>query len=389
MTGRSLSRGLGTICPGGLLFAASLAWAAPLWDIAVDANRITAGISGVGWTATCPPLRRPLPYSSASSLAFAESGMDEVQRFCMNPYESICTAPGFRRSDQDAKISRFRALSSTARRDALAVYHRRVREEFPNIRERLSRVMRATLSRSDAFEGALASKIDNLLLATEDDRQGLPDAKWEFYCGSDGLRDGAGAVTVQDSRGGTPRHWVVVCPGALVTGEPDSLYEHLLHALTHECGHHVGSRLPNNSGRYNYTDAERNVLRPLYEDYIACLQTVRPFSEDTAPNGLKSSRDYNMIEITPDFWAVRSLVDYLKEKNSSGTLSGERKLEIIRRTYSGVCGTIDDDHGHPTDVFRLNYILGYDAGLREELGCQRPSADMLPTCSLRGESATF
>jgi DNA-binding protein H-NS len=195
-------------------------------------------------------------------------------------------------------------------------------------------------------------------------------------CGSDGMVENAFATTLGNER------YVLICPGFLIsasqTKNPTERMNSILHAISHEMGHHIDNSQLGNE---------------VYKPYLSCLANnyVDQFkrTEDDAKFCKKNEKDpaaCNMKvtvshagELVADAWGLK----VLNIHSRTNALSFAETDSFLTENWTKLCGT-GDEGIHPTGDFRIGILLGNDPGINDYMSCGN-APKVRPSCTLEGE----
>ena len=182
--------------------------------------------------------------------------------------------------------------------------------------------------------------------------------EWGTACQPDGMAATAYARPMEKD--------VMICPGlmmrALAMGGTEELEHYMLHAIGHECMHHMGADIYTSSGGEVLGESP---YRTEFASTLSCY--ARNFSGiDPVKMG---------GEIAADVGSGKAMAERLRGSTP------EQAIKILRASMGPICGT-KDDGTHPSDKFRINVILGQDPELASVLGCPKPAQTCSPATQM-------
>lgn len=195
-----------------------------------------------------------------------------------------------------------------------------------------------------ALQGTLSPNLDNPAEVEE----------WGTSCQPDGMAATAYARPMEKD--------VMICPGlmirAIAMGGTQELEHYMLHAIGHECMHHMGADI--------YTNQAGKVVgeSPFRSEFTATLSCYAQNYSGINPVAMGG-------EIAADIGSAKAMAERLKGSPP------ETALQFLRASMGPICGT-KDDGVHPSDKFRINVILGQDPELAVALGCPVPPQSCSP-----------
>ncbi len=167
-------------------------------------------------------------------------------------------------------------------------------------------------------------------------------------CGPDGMEPTAYARPSEKD--------IMICPGlvlrALALGGTAELEHYLLHAIGHECTHHIGADILKNQKGQTVGES------PFRSEFAATLSCYAHSQNGIDPVAMGG-------EIAADIGSVKAMAERLQ-----GTSPNEA-IKFLRASMGPICGT-KADGVHPSDKFRINVLLAQDPEMAEVLGCQVP-----------------
>ncbi|MGZ3808778.1 MAG: hypothetical protein ACXVCE_11890, partial [Bacteriovorax sp.] len=198
-------------------------------------------------------------------------------------------------------------------------------------------------------------------------------------CGSDGLIDNAFATTLKGDR------YVLVCPGFLITlnqtASDSERFNSILHAISHEMGHHIDNSKVGNELYAPYL----NCLSKNYSDSFKKSKSDEKFCKSNEKDPAKCSAKVALShagELIADQWGIRVTAIHVKAENYS---FGETD-QMLTDSWSKLCGT-GDEGIHPAGDFRIGTLMRKNPGITDYLGCNQSETDLKPACTFDGESA--
>lgn len=361
-----------------------------------------------------------------------------LDNFCQLPFPSLCSDMAANSGAREARIKakikelKVKAAKTVAAKykvdtdnlvslaanfvpgfiEYVAEYERLLREEiakadFNSLMANLEKVKGYMYSAIDAEVDAksLPEKTARKMKKKIKDTVILPYAVTEFFkdspdklmldvyesyidiCGDgiNGLSDNAFAGEVRGVS------YIVMCPGTVLgsigSGNDKELaFRNLLRVMSHELGHQIDS--------YHFNGA--------YQKMYGCLESTHAGGLLLDPKLEKKLSAWSMTkrhiplykvasnarEITADFWAARTMAQYLK------TVPQEDRHQVLRQAYGQRCesdgdysGTPENGMSHPPSIWRYEVMVRRDQDISGLLGCRTLSAGGKPSCSLAGPSA--
>ncbi len=211
---------------------------------------------------------------------------------------------------------------------------------------------------SDSTKQQMTARLATIQIKTAPDFNDPADVQgFAEGCGPDGMAPGAFAKFAEKQ--------VVVCPGlimrALALGGTAELEHHLMHAIGHECTHHIGADIIRND---RGQAIGQSPFRPEFQKALGCYA--------------QNFRDIDPVrmggEIAADIGAAKALVERLRG------YSPEEAFKFIKASVSPLCGS-QNDGVHPSNRFRINVVLGQDPDIAALLGCSQQGQ----VCTLSGQ----
>jgi hypothetical protein len=357
-----------------------------------------------------------------STFSFTAMATDQSSAICVDPLQRICTDTLGQRQARAAYVNNLNNLKSEIAQEAQTNAGPRIAE----MRNKISRIhlfkrmiqtykiqhqeiMNSAKRRIGDIESVITSaenirKIKNYLQTAIDESQfdimtkakfknvietiivgnfsdfiertGLEDNVLAQYmgsaCGNDGLIDNAFATTINKER------YVLVCPGFLVTlsqtPDPAERFNSILHAISHEMGHHIDNAQVGNE---------------LYADYLNCL------SENYAAKFKRNSKDEKFCnkkdttkaqcdlqttishsgELVADAWGIKVTSLHMKAQSYSAAQSDQ----LLTDSWAKLCGS-GDEGVHPSGEFRIGTLMRSNPDIIEYLGCTNSEIDIKPAC---------
>jgi predicted RNA-binding protein YlxR (DUF448 family) len=243
----------------------------------------------------------------------------------------------------------------------------------------------------DSTKNSFKATMDSVLIGNFGDyleRTGLEDdALGQLLgnaCGSDGMVANAFATTIKDQR------YVLICPGFLITlsqsATPAERFNTILHAISHEMGHHIDNSQVGNE---------------LYKPYLSCLsENYSDKFNKTADDAkycqkiAKSAAECNdkvtithAGELIADQWGIKVTAIHARA-NAYTTAQADA---MLTNSWSALCpgqkelrGEVTSDEGiHPTGIFRIGTLMRTNPDISDYLNCNN-SAITKPACTLDG-----
>lgn len=196
-------------------------------------------------------------------------------------------------------------------------------------------------------------------------------------CGSDGMVANAFATTLNNDK------YVLICPGFLIslsqTADMNERFNSILHAISHEMGHHIDnskmgneiykpflSCISNNySSQFNKTADDEKFCKKNEKDPQACKDKVTISHAG---------------ELVADAWGVKVTNIHARRMNYSFAETDT----MLTNSWLNLCET-GDEGIHPSGDFRMQIILGRDPGFNDLMACNNASNLGKPACTLEGE----
>jgi hypothetical protein len=194
-------------------------------------------------------------------------------------------------------------------------------------------------------------------------------------CGSDGLVDNAFATTLGDQK------YVLICPGFLITlsqdANPSERFNSILHAISHEMGHHIDNGKVGNE---------------VYSPYLSCLADNYSDgfkrTEDDTKFCKKNEKDVaacnNKVvlshagELIADAWGIKVTEIHSRKENYSFAESDS----MLVSSWNKLCGT-GDEGIHPSGDFRIGTLMRVNPEISNLLACNNNTITR-PACTLSG-----
>lgn len=354
---------------------------------------------------------------------FSATVRSEVSSVCADPLKKICTDTVLQRAQRDSYVNSLKAeikAGAKVRSDSRIAemkkniparrFFKRWKESFKITNQEIMReakgkivgletvvtdesnvlllkdYMKKAISDSnfnDSTKEKFKTTIDSIIIGNFSDyleRTGLEDSVLMQLlgnaCGSDGLIDNAFATTIDNEK------YVLICPGFLITmtQTPDlkERFNTILHAISHEMGHHIDNSKVGNE---------------LYAPYLSCLS--KNYSEkfnstkddqkfckknEKNPELCKSKiTESHAGELIADAWGIKVLSIHAKAQNYSFAETDE----LLTSSWTKLCGS-GDEGIHPSGDFRIGTLLRSNPEINSVLACDNSSMTK-PSCTLEGE----
>ncbi len=360
--------------------------------------------------------------ATLSTLSFSATAASTS--VCSDPIQKICTDTQGQRADRAKYVAALKAeISAEAERNAAPRIEemkkqikpiRFIKRALAKLKIRNQEIMKSAKTRIGGFESVVTNngnvqRLKNLMYSAIDTSNFSANSKVQFKeniksivignfadflertdlendvlsqilanaCGSDGLIDNAFATTIKGER------YVLVCPGFLITlnqtASDSDRFNSILHAISHEMGHHIDNSKIGND---------------LYAPYLGCLaknysdrfqQTAddQKFCKANEKEPAKCNEKVALShagELIADQWGLRTTSIYLNEERYS---SGDAE-QMLTDSWAKLCGT-GDEGIHPTGDFRIGTLMRKNPGINGFLGCNTSETDAKPACTFDGE----
>lgn len=195
-------------------------------------------------------------------------------------------------------------------------------------------------------------------------------------CGSDGLVDNAFATNLKGDR------YVLICPGFLITlnqttNEADR-FNSILHAISHEMGHHIDNGKVGNEIYAPYLSC----LTDNYSDKFNKTKEDEKFCKNNAKEPAKCNNKVVLShagELIADQWGIA--VTALHAKSES--YSFEEADQMLTDSWVKLCGT-GDEGIHPSGDFRIGTLMRKNPSITNFLSCLSTDTDTKPACTFSG-----
>jgi len=197
-------------------------------------------------------------------------------------------------------------------------------------------------------------------------------------CGSDGLIDNAFATTLENQR------YVLVCPGFLITMNQESnekaRFNTILHAISHEIGHHIDNSKVGNEVYKPYLDC-------LAKNNISSFNKTKDDDKFCKANEKEPAKCADKVvlshagELIADQWGIKVTSIHAKAENYS---FGESE-SMLTESWAKLCGT-GDEGIHPTGDFRIGTLMRSNPSIIDTLACTQTEATKT-ACTFDGEVA--
>lgn len=242
-----------------------------------------------------------------------------------------------------------------------------------------------TTAFDDTTKTNLKSIMDTVVIGNFSDfiqKTGLEDSVLSQLlsnaCGSDGLIDNAFATTIKGEK------YVLICPGFLITlsqtANEAERFNSILHAISHEMGHHIDNSKVGNELYAPYL----NCLANNYSDRFTKSKEDEKFctAKDRKPEDCNKQVILSHAgELVADQWGLRATNIHMRTEMYSQVESDQ----MLTDSWAKLCGT-GDEGIHPTGDFRIGTLLRTNPDITNYLGCNNSSVDMKPACTFFGES---
>jgi hypothetical protein len=195
-------------------------------------------------------------------------------------------------------------------------------------------------------------------------------------CGTDGLIDNAFATEINKER------YVLVCPGFLITlsqtASATDRFNSILHAISHEMGHHIDNS---------------KVGEELYAPYLTCLsnnyadkfkrsKADQKFCDKKAKNAAECNQQVvksHAGELIADAWGLNVTNIHMRAEQYSSI----QVDQLLTDSWAKLCGS-GDEGIHPSGDFRIGTLMRTNPDITEYLGCNNSQVNIKPACTLEG-----
>lgn len=356
-----------------------------------------------------------------STMSFAESSS-----VCADPLKKICTDTILQRAQRDVFVNKLKSeirAGAKVRSDVRIAemkkkipsrrFFKRWKEEFKITNQEIMReakgkiegletvvteeanvkllkdYMKQAINESN-FDATTKTNfkatIDSIIVGNFSDyieRTGLEDSVLMQLlgnaCGSDGLIDNAFATKIDKEK------YVLICPGFLVTmtQTPDlkERFNTILHAISHEMGHHIDTGKLGQAGKELYAPY-LNCLTKNYSDKFNSTKDDQKFCKknEKNPELCKAKiTESHAGELIADAWGIKVLGIHAKAQNYSFAETDE----LLTSSWTKLCGSSDEGI-HPSGDFRIGTLLRSNPEITTILSCDN-STFTRPACTLDGE----
>lgn len=195
-------------------------------------------------------------------------------------------------------------------------------------------------------------------------------------CGSDGLIDNAFATTIKGER------YVLVCPGFLITlnqaATDEDRFNSILHAISHEMGHHIDNSKVGNDLYAPYLSCIANNYSDKMNKTSDDAKFCKANEKDPAKCNAKVALSH-AGELIADQWGIKVTAIHSRLENYS---LGQSE-QMLTDSWAKLCGT-GDEGIHPTGDFRIGTLMRKNPGINSALNCLSSETDARPACTFDG-----
>lgn len=356
-----------------------------------------------------------------SATSFSTLAADHNSNVCTNPLERICTDTATQRQNRELyvkilknEISNEALINAAPRIDEMKKKISKVhffKRMVQSYKIRNQEIMNSARKRIGTFESVVTSeanikKIKNYMyeaIATSKfdettktnfknviesvvvgnfndfiEKTGLEDSAIAQLlgsaCGVDGLIDNAFATTIKNER------YVLVCPGFLITlsqtPSASDRFNSILHAISHEIGHHIDNSKVGNALYAEYL----NCLSNNYASQFKRTKDDQKFCDkkktDAADCNMKVTLSHSG-ELVADAWGIRVTNLHMRAELYSSIEADQ----MLTDSWAKLCGT-GDEGIHPTGNFRIATLMRTNPDISEYLGCGNADSEAKPACTL-------
>ena len=357
-----------------------------------------------------------------SASAFSFNAFSQDSKFCADPIKTICTDTKDQRNEREIYINKLKSeISNEAHKNAapkIVEMEQQNRGPFKFFKRMFRRykiknqeIMKSAKSRigdietvvtnpknisllknymfqaidgtnfNEATRTKFKKEIDSIVIGNYGDfleRAGIENSfvgQLTNPCGSDGMDVNAFATNFNKQK------YVLICPGFLITlsqtANEQERFNTILHAITHEMGHHIDNNAMGDE---------------VYMPYLSCLSNnySSKFSktrkdEKFCKKKSVSEAECNMEvvkshagELVADQWGIKVLAIHAK----SEAYDVDQAESLLINSWTNLCGTTDEGI-HPNGDFRIGTLLRLNPETSDYLSCNNSEVTK-PACNLDG-----
>lgn len=368
---------------------------------------------------------------TAASFSFNAFSQDSA--VCADPIKTICTDTQAQRAQRDVYVEKLKAeIATEANKNAaprIAEMKKKygplhfIKRAIESYKIRNQEIMRSAKKRVGDVESVVTnpknvlmlknymkqaidesrfdqvtkanfkSTMDSIVIGNFGDfleRTGLEDnvlaQLLSNACGSDGMVANAFATTIKNDK------YVLICPGFMITltqtSDPQERMNTILHAISHEMGHHIDNGVVGNE---------------LYQPYISCLsenysdrfnktEDDAKFCKKTAKSQEECNTQVTIThagELIADQWGIK--VTTIHARANGYSIAQADKM--LTNTWSALCPSAreiadpvkytSDEGIHPTGAFRIGTLMRVNPDISDYLSCNNSQVTK-PACTLDG-----
>lgn len=286
----------------------------------------------------------------------------------------------FKRMVQSYKIRNQEIMKSARKRIGTIESVVTNNENIKKIKNYMGRAIEST-EFNETTKNNFKNVIESVVVGNFNDfieRAGLEDSAMaqllNSACGKDGLVENAFATTLKNDR------YVLICPGFLITmsqtATDSDRFNSILHAISHEMGHHIDNSKAGNE---------------LYAPYLNCMSSnyAKQFIRNKEDEKFCNKKDKTATEcdmqvtlshsgeLVADAWGIRVLNLHMRDQQYSSTETDQ----LLTDSWVKLCGS-KDEGTHPTGDFRIGTLLRTNPDIIEYLGCANAETDGKAACTL-------